>query len=120
MPVLSPLDSEIVIDVNPEDPDLKPISELETYKLLTKFLKKSLGPNDFPKRIFKEFKIELALPFCDIINCALKSGIFPDAFKISEIHAHLKTYSFHPLVFVRFIPPLVAIVCKTLIILFPI
>ena len=82
---IPPLDSEIVIDVNPEDPDLKPISELETYKLLTKFLKKSLGPNDFPKRIFKEFKIELALPFCDIINCALKSGIFPDAFKISEI-----------------------------------
>ena len=80
-----PLDNATVININPDDPDLKPISELDTYKLLTKFLKKSLGPNDFPKRILQEFTIELALPFCDIINCALKTGIFPDAFKISEI-----------------------------------
>merc|ERR1712055_247924 len=41
--------------------------------------------NDFPKKLLAEFAEELALPYCDITNCALKSGIFPDAFKISEI-----------------------------------
>ena len=28
---------------------------------------------------------ELAFPFCNIANCALQTGIFPNAFKISEI-----------------------------------
>ena len=73
------------IHENPGDPNLKLISEFDTYKLLKKFSKKSLGPNDFPKRILEEFSVELALPFSDITNCALKSGIFPDAYKISEI-----------------------------------
>ena len=80
-----PLNKNSVIHENPEDPILKCISELDTYKLLKKFSKKSLGPNDFPKRILQEFAVELALPFSDITNCALKSGIFPDAYKISEI-----------------------------------
>ena len=31
-----------------------------------------------------EFAAEPALPFYIISNCALQSGIFPDAFKISE------------------------------------
>ena len=80
-----PLESTTVIKENPNEPELEQITEFATYKLLKLFLKKSLGPNDFPKRILQEFTVELALPFCDIINCALKSGTFPDAFKISEI-----------------------------------
>ena len=52
---------------------------------MKKILKKSLGPYDFPTQLLKEFTVELALPFSDIINCALKTGTFPDAFKISEI-----------------------------------
>ena len=40
---------------------------------------------DFPKIILEEFTVELALPFSDIINCSLKTGIFSDAFKLSEI-----------------------------------
>ena len=31
------------------------------------------------------FAAELTLPFCNITNCALQSGVFPEAFKISEI-----------------------------------
>ena len=58
---------------------------MQTYKLLMKFAKKSLGPGDFPRKILQEFAVELAFPFCDITNCSLKSGIFPDDFKISEI-----------------------------------
>ncbi len=61
------------------------ISEFDTYKLLTKFAKKSIGPKDFPKRILQEFALYLALPFSDITNCALRSGTFPEAYKISEI-----------------------------------
>ena len=67
------------------DSDLKLISEHHTYYLLKKYSKKSLGPDDFPRQIMTEFAAELAFPFCNIINCALISGIFPDAFKISEI-----------------------------------
>ena len=40
---------------------------------------------DFPRQIIQEFAIFLALPFTDITNCAIKSGVFPDAYKISEI-----------------------------------
>ena len=67
------------------DPNLELISEHHTYYLLKKFSKKSLGPDDFPRQIMAEFAAELAFPFCNIINCALISVIFPDAFKISEI-----------------------------------
>ena len=76
-------DSQIIN--NPNEPDLTLISEFYTYKLLNKFAKKSTGPRDFPKQILQEFAIFLALPFSDITNCAIRTGIFPDAFKISEI-----------------------------------
>ena len=82
-----PLDLNVANTVNHSGPELSLISEFDTYKLLKKFAKKSLGPSDFPKRILNEFAIELAFPFRDITNCALKSGIFPDAYKISEIVA---------------------------------
>ena len=39
----------------------------------------------FPKKIQEEFSPEFSTPFCDILNCALKCGIFPDAFKRAEI-----------------------------------
>ena len=81
-----PIDKATVINEKANDPELEPISELLTYKLLTKFLKKSIGPFDFPKRIFQEFTVELALPFSDIINCALKTGTFPDAFNNAQEH----------------------------------
>ena len=58
---------------------IKYVDELWTYKMIKKFAKKSLGHNDFPQRILREFAPELATPFCDIINCALKTGIFPAA-----------------------------------------
>ena len=45
-----PLDSNIVLDSIPGEKSLPIISEFETYKLLTKYSKKSLGPGDFPKK----------------------------------------------------------------------
>ena len=65
--------------------ELNLITESYTYILLEKYARKSLGPKDFPRQIIQEFAIFLALPFTDITNCAIKSGIFPDAYKISEI-----------------------------------
>ena len=61
------------------------VSELWTYKMLKKYSKKSLGHNDFPKKILQEFAPELAAPFSNIINCALQTGIFPDEYKKAEI-----------------------------------
>ena len=69
----------------PNEAELTLISEIYTYKLLNKFAKKSTGPKDFPKQILHEFAIYLALPFTDITNCAIRTGTFPDAYKISEI-----------------------------------
>ena len=40
---------------------------------------------DFPRQIIKEFAIFLELPFTNITNCAIKSGVFPDTYKISKI-----------------------------------
>ena len=76
-------DTETCVD--PDGPNLELITEHHTYYLLKMFSKKSLGPDDFPRQIVAEFAAELAFPFCDITNCALKTGTFPDAFKISEI-----------------------------------
>ena len=73
------------INNNLSETDLTLISEIYTYKLLNKFSKKSTGPRDFPRQILQEFAIFLALPFSDITNCAIRTGIFPDAYKISEI-----------------------------------
>ena len=78
-------DCDRVIPEAAEEVKVTPITESETYKLLKKFSKKSLGHGDFPKEILQEFSVELAFPFSDITNCSLKSGIFPDAYKISEI-----------------------------------
>ena len=71
-----PLDNELVINENQNDAELKTISEFDTYKLLSKYLKKSIGPMDFPRQILEEFTVELAFPFSDIINCSLKTGCF--------------------------------------------
>ena len=65
--------------------NLKYVTELWTYKMILKYAKKSLGPNDFPRQILKEFAPELATPFSNIINCSLQTGIFPDAYKKAEI-----------------------------------
>lgn len=53
--------------------------------MLKKFSKKSLGPGNPPLDISQEFAEELAVPFCDIINCAIKSGVFPEAHKKDEV-----------------------------------
>ena len=53
--------------------------------MIIKFIKKSLGPGDFPKKLIKEFSVEFADPYTDVINCSLRSGVFPDAYKKAEI-----------------------------------
>ena len=40
---------------------------------------------DFPRQIIQEFAIFLELPFTNIINCAIKSGVFSDAYENSKI-----------------------------------
>ena len=80
-----PYQDNMTMHCDSEECNLKLISEIDTWRLLKVFSKKSLGPNDFPTQILTEFAVELAFPFCDITNCALKTGVFPDAFKISEI-----------------------------------
>ena len=86
------VEKNVAAEDNLFGPDLKLISEYDTYKLIKKFSKNASGPGDFPKRILSEFAVELALPYMDITNCALKSEVFPDAYKISEIVPIPKTH----------------------------
>ena len=80
-----PLGKDFKIMENSGEENLKYVTELWTYKMILKYAKKSLGPNDFPRQILKEFAPELATPFSNIINCSLQTGIFPDAYKKAEI-----------------------------------
>ena len=80
-----PINKELFLNETSCDDIITTFSEFDTYKLLKKYSKKSLGPDDLPQKIIQEFAPELATPFCDIINCALKSNIFPDAYKKAEI-----------------------------------
>ena len=75
------------IDEPPNEKKLSMISELQTFKFLRKLCKKSLGPGDLPKKLLQELTPEFSTPFCDIINCAIRTGIFPEAFKKAEIIA---------------------------------
>ena len=63
--------------------ELELITENYTYKLFENILKKTLGSMNFPRQIIQEFAIFLELPFTNITNCAIKSGVFPDAYEIS-------------------------------------
>ena len=79
------LNRNMKIDEPSNEKKLSMITELQTFKYLTKLCKKSLGPGDLPKKLLQEFSPEFSTPFCDIINCAIRTGIFPDAFKKAEI-----------------------------------
>ena len=76
-----PLEKGFSVTKNPSDSDVKLISEHETYKLINRFAKKSLGGRDFPRQIVHEFAPELATPYSDITNCSLKTEKFPDQYK---------------------------------------
>ena len=80
-----PINESVTLNYDIIDKSVPPSSELETFHLLNKYSKKSLGPGDFPQKILQEFAPELATPYCNIINCALRSNIFPDAYKRAEI-----------------------------------
>ena len=60
------------------------ISELEAFKMLKRFARKS-GSGDLPRKILQEFQIELALPYSIIVNKSIYSGTFPDEYKKAEI-----------------------------------
>ena len=73
------------MEKQPNDKELSLLSEVDTYRLLVKYVKKSLGPGDLPHKLLQEFAPEFALPFSDIVNCSIKSGVFPDAYKKAEV-----------------------------------
>ena len=77
-----PLNKNIVLNCPPNEKKLPIKSEFETYKLLVKYAKKSLGPGDFPQKVLQKFAPEFATPFCDILNCSLQSNVWSDACSI--------------------------------------
>ena len=80
-----PFTLDIPVNEDQYERPLKKCSELQTYNMIKKFSKKALGPGDFPKKVLKEFAVELAAPYTDIINCSLKTRVFPETYKKAEI-----------------------------------
>ena len=80
-----PLEKGMTVTKDPHEKKIKFINELQTYKLINKLSKKSLGHRDFPRKILQEFAAELATPFSDIVNCSLKTEKFPDQYKKAVI-----------------------------------
>lgn len=48
-------------------------------------MKKSQGHDQIPGLLLKDLKEVISLPLCRLFNCIMKSGNFPDAWKISRI-----------------------------------
>ena len=71
MQEFSTIGCQFNVNENSYDVNIEMTSEIETYKLMKIFSKKSLGPDDLPQKILKEFAAELATPFTDIMNCSL-------------------------------------------------
>jgi hypothetical protein len=69
---------------------LTPVNIQETYKLIKHLKNKnSYGIDEIPPKLMKNCAIELALPFCKLINQSFTDGVFPDALKkaiIKPIH----------------------------------
>ena len=80
-----PQKKEATLREQPNEKKLCGITELETFRFLRKFCKKSLGPGDLPHKLLDEFTPEFAFPFCDIVNCAIRTGVFPEAYKKAEV-----------------------------------
>ena len=80
-----PLEYDFITTGASNNVSIPETTELETYKMLLKFSKKSLGATDFPRKILQEFAVELATPYCNIINCSIRSSVFPEEYKKAEI-----------------------------------
>jgi len=46
---------------------------------------KSIGPNDIPNWIFRDFSPWLAEPICAIFNESVRQGVFPSAWKMANV-----------------------------------
>ena len=46
---------------------------------------KSIGPNNIPTRLLKQFYKEISIPIRKLINLSFERGILPDALKIARI-----------------------------------
>ena len=72
---------------NPNEKSLfmPPANPEETEKVI-KFLKvnKAIGPNSISPVILRNFKKELSLPLCLIVNLSFSEGIFPDPLKCAK------------------------------------
>ena len=54
--------------------------------------KKAVPPGDIPTKVFKHFARELAIPVTNVINCAVKQGVWPNMFKTEFITPVPKVY----------------------------
>ena len=57
-----PIDESKVINVDPDEMEIKSITEVETSKLIRKFSKRALGAGDFPQKIYRNLQKSLQCP----------------------------------------------------------
>ena len=83
---LDPLDQRLVpdtIDTFPEDFIILPYQV--QCKLDNIDVHKSIGPDNIPNWIFRDFSPWLAEPICAIFNTSLRQGVFPSAWKMANV-----------------------------------
>ncbi|MEW8547700.1 MAG: reverse transcriptase domain-containing protein, partial [Candidatus Thiodiazotropha sp.] len=59
-------------------------SEIETV-LKSLPIGKAAGPDGINNRILRELAAELSVPFCSLFNQSLRTGVFPDCWKVSHV-----------------------------------
>ena len=61
------------------------ISNEEVLDIINQLENKSTGPQSIPIELLKLIPDLILIPLCKIINHSFKTGVFPDALKLSEV-----------------------------------
>ena len=87
----------LIDDDGTELPDITPYdvhSQLDNLNITSEEVRlalkslpvgKAAGPDGISNRVLRELSVELSQPFCNLFNYSLRTGVFPDNWKLSNI-----------------------------------
>ena len=72
---------------------LRPVSEAEIIKIISKLKNSKTDLNSMPAKIFKAVSLHLAFPISELVNHSFSHGIFPSHLKLARVTPIFKTGS---------------------------
>ena len=69
----------------PDEANYDIVNELRSIILKSFSVGKAVGPDGISNKILRELSVELSLPFCSLFNKSLRTDVFPDCWKISNV-----------------------------------